>query len=90
MKKRQLQAIVDYFSRAIVACTLMMWGVMNLATAVLTYMRSNGSETIIADSASPPNWTVSFVMAGVTGLIPFLIGGWILLKLFRDSTAAKK
>jgi uncharacterized membrane protein YiaA len=83
MNKRQLQAIVDYFSRAIVACTLMMWGVMNLATAVLTYLRSNSDEVV--ETAAPQNWGLSFSLALVIGLVPFLIGSWILQKLFRES-----
>ena len=49
----------------------MVWGVVNIAGLAMQYFRSEATES---------NWIVSWMMCGVFGLLPFLLGSWLLYR----------
>ena len=71
MDRRKLNAIVGYVSRSISAALLMIWGVFNMAGLAKQYMNQSGEEG---------SWTASFLLCAVFGLLPFLIGSWLLYR----------
>jgi H+/Cl- antiporter ClcA len=71
MDRRKLNAIVGYVSRSISAAALMIWGVFNMTALTMQYSRRAGDGG---------NWTASWIMCGLLGLLPFLLGSWLLYR----------
>jgi heme/copper-type cytochrome/quinol oxidase subunit 4 len=72
MDRRKLNAIVAYISRSISAAALMIWGVFNVAILVMQFLRRpEGDES---------NWSVSILMCLLFGVLPFLLGSWMLYR----------
>ena len=71
MDRRKLSSIVSYISRSLSAAALMVWGVVNIVGLAMQYFRSEVSDA---------NWGVSWSMSAVFGLLPFLLGSWLLYR----------
>ena len=70
-KRAELAAIVNYFARIVVGCLILMWGVINLVHNFLNW-RAFDSES--------SHWWVTLCFVFLTGLLPILVGIWILGK----------
>ena len=71
MDRRKLNAIVGYVSRSLSAAALMIWGVFNIAALAREYTQRTGDDG---------NWVASWLMCGCFGLLPLLLGSWLLYR----------
>ena len=77
MSKKQQQkrvdrsTVVNHFAKVVVGCMIMMWGVINLVHNFLNW-RAFDSES--------SHWWVTICFVLLTGLLPVLIGIWVLTK----------
>ena len=71
MDRRKFNAIVAYIAKSLSAAALMIWGVFNISVLVIQYMRRTGDDG---------NWIPSAVMCGFFGVLPFVIGSWLLYR----------
>ena len=78
MDRKKLNAIVAYIAKSLSAGALMIWGVFNISGLVIQYVRRTGDDG---------NWIPSAIMCGFFGLLPFVIGSWLL---YRNVASASK
>jgi len=71
MDRKILNSIIAYIARSLSAAALMIWGVFNISALVMQYMRRTGDDG---------NWAPSFIMCGFFGVLPFVIGSWLLYR----------
>jgi hypothetical protein len=71
MNRRKLNLIVGYVSRSLSAAALMIWGVVNVSALLIQQLRSQ-----VPDG----NWTTSWIMCGLFGFLPFMMGAWLLYR----------
>lgn len=77
MDRRKLNAIVAYVSRSLSAAALMIWGVFNISALAIQYTRR------VDDGG---NWMASFALCAVFGVLPFLLGSWMLYRNIAASS----
>jgi len=71
MDLRQLKAIVAYVSKSFSAAALMIWGVVNISLLSLQYVQR---------TEATGDWSVSILMCVIFGIVPLLLGSWLLYR----------
>lgn len=72
MELRNLTAIVTYTARSLSAAALMIWGVFNIAALAIQFSKRPEGDI--------GNWTISALMCAIFGLLPFVVGAWLLYR----------
>ena len=71
-EKRELKRAFANIASLLSACAIMMWGVINLVHNFLFWTSNGWEET--------SSWWVTVSLAFLTGVLPFVVGIWMLIK----------
>lgn len=84
--KQSKKKLAQYMTRVGVGVLLAMWGVINLVTNYLYWARENE----LPDDIQAGDWKTASIFIVVTGLVPLLVGVWMMYRSMDVVQAGKK